>query len=83
MAVQLKLNELIASHKLASNRLVDIEDLSAEELDVLKKFYVKLSELAENDREIHSSHSIDEAERIHSGKKNPKRKSQNMRSTEK
>ena len=49
IAVQLKLNELIACNEKASNRIVDIEDLSAEELDMLKKFYVKLSELAENE----------------------------------
>src|SRR5262245_23416888 len=30
MAVQLKLNELIACHKRASNRLIDIEELTAE-----------------------------------------------------
>lgn len=65
MAVQLKLNELIASHEKASNRLVDIEELSAEELNTLKRFYEKLSDLAEDESEIHSSHSIDEAERIH------------------
>jgi low affinity Fe/Cu permease len=63
MAVQLKLNELIASQEKASNRLVNIEDLSAEELIVLKKFYEKLSDLAEDENELHSSHSIDEAER--------------------
>ncbi len=65
MAVQLKLNELIACNKKASNRLVDVEDLSASELDVLKKFYVKLADLAEDARELHSSHSIDEAEKVH------------------
>src|SRR5688572_2941551 len=32
-ALQLKLNELIASDKAASNRLVDIEDLTPEELE--------------------------------------------------
>jgi low affinity Fe/Cu permease len=68
MALQLKLNELIACHERASNRLVDIEDLSAEELDVLKKFYVKLATLAEETHDIHSSHSIDEAERAHQAK---------------
>ncbi len=40
LAIQLKLNELIASDSAANNRLVDIEDLSAEELAVLKKFYL-------------------------------------------
>ena len=45
-AIQLKLNELIASNEKASNRLIDIEDLTEEEILVLKKFYVKLSEKA-------------------------------------
>lgn len=62
VAIHLKLNELIASHKYASNRLVDIEDLTEEELEVLKKFYVKLSRLAVKENDLHSSHSIDEAE---------------------
>jgi low affinity Fe/Cu permease len=68
LAVQLKLNELIACHERASNRLVDIEDLSAEELDVLKKFYVKLAMLAEETKDLHSSHSIDEAQKVHNAK---------------
>jgi low affinity Fe/Cu permease len=37
-AIQLKLNELIATNNKASNRLVNIEDLSEEELDTLKAF---------------------------------------------
>lgn len=68
VAVQLKLNELIACHKRASNRIIDIEDLSAEELEVLKKFYVKLAELAEKSNDLYSSHSIDEAEKVHRSK---------------
>ena len=68
MAVQLKLNELIACHKRASNRLVDVEALSADELDILRKFYVKLADLAEDSNELHSTHSIDEAERAHKDK---------------
>lgn len=69
MALQLKLNELIACDKLASNRLIDTEDLTSEELEVLKKFYVKLSQLAEKERDLHSSHSIDEAAFIHQSKR--------------
>lgn len=65
IAVQIKLNELIAANKLASNRLIDVEDLSAAELELLKKFYVKLSKLAEKEKDLFSSHSIDEAERVH------------------
>jgi hypothetical protein len=42
-----------------------VEDLTAAELEVLKKFYVKLSKLAEKEKDLFSSHSIDEAERVH------------------
>ena len=61
LAIQLKLNELIAAEKRASNRLIDVEDLSQEELDILKRFYIRLSELAEKEKDLFSSHSIDEA----------------------
>lgn len=63
MAVHLKLNELIASNEHASNRLVDIEDLTEKELEVLKQFYNKISDMAENDDDLYSSHSLDEVER--------------------
>src|SRR5437868_4770491 len=43
LAVHLKLNELIAATRTASNRLISIEDLTEEELEVLKKFYSHLS----------------------------------------
>ncbi len=68
VAIQLKLNELIAASSTASNRLIDIEDLSAEELETLKKFYVRLSELSKKDADIHQTHSIDEAHQIHKEK---------------
>ena len=61
LAIQLKLNELIAASEKASNRLVDIEDLSSDELETLKKFYMKLADLAGKESDIHKSHSIDEA----------------------
>lgn len=61
VAIHLKLNELIAATKGASNRLIDIEDLSEEELQTLKRFYVKLSELAEKENDITKSHSVEEA----------------------
>ena len=68
-AIQLKLNELIASNARASNRLVDIEDISDEELQTLKKFYVKLAELAKKETDIHKTHSIDEARARHTHQK--------------
>src|SRR5436190_598998 len=58
-AIHLKLNELLASHQGASNRMVDIEDLNERELDQLHKFYVQLSELAELEDDITCTHSID------------------------
>ena len=68
MALQLKLNELIASDEEASNRLIDVEDISQEELEMLKKFYVKLARLAKKEGDLFSSHSIDEADEIHKEK---------------
>ncbi|MES2479692.1 MAG: low affinity iron permease family protein [Bacteroidota bacterium] len=68
LAIQLKLNELIASSEKASNRLVDIEDLTEEELDKLKRFYIKLSELAAKEDNTLASHSIDEAHEVHKAK---------------
>lgn len=65
MAMQIKLNELIAATKGASNRVIDIEDLSEQELITLKKFYIKLADLAEKSRDLGATHSIDEAERKH------------------
>ena len=65
MAIQLKLNELIASTKGASNQLIDIEDLKEEELETIKKFYVKLSDLADKEDDVVSTHSYAEAEDNH------------------
>jgi low affinity Fe/Cu permease len=74
-AIQLKLNELIAVNEKASNRMVDIEDLTEEELDKLHKYYEKISALAEKEHDIHTSHSIDAAEKLHEQQK--LRKSEN------
>ena len=62
VALQLKLNELIASDKHANNRLIDIEDLTEKELDVIKQFYVKLAELAKDEKDVHKTHSLNEAQ---------------------
>src|SRR5262245_27771142 len=40
-AVHLKLNEIVAALEGASNRLVDVEDLSEKELETLHKFYAE------------------------------------------
>jgi len=57
-AIQIKLNELIASSEKASNRLVDIEDLTEEELDELHRFYERLSQLS--NKHADELRSIDE-----------------------
>lgn len=74
-AIHLKLNELLASHEGTSNRIVDIENLTEEELDRLHKFYAKISALAEIEDDITRTHSIDAAEenqRRKSGGRKPK-----------
>jgi len=60
-ATALKLNELIAAMEGASNRLIDLEDLSEGELDVIHEHYRKLVEMAKQDTSLTKSHSIDEA----------------------
>ncbi|MEO8769933.1 MAG: low affinity iron permease family protein [Ferruginibacter sp.] len=59
-ALHLKLNELIATNKDTSNRLVASEDLTEEELEIIKKYYKKISEHA-NSESVFTSHSLDEA----------------------
>ncbi len=67
-AIHLKLNELIACEKKASNRLIAVEDLTEDELVVLKKFYSTLAKLSKEEKTLHTSHSLDEAEDNHKSK---------------
>jgi low affinity Fe/Cu permease len=68
MAVQLKLNELVAALEGASNRLIDVEDLSEDELKTLHSFYAKLAAMAKKDAKLTDSHSVEEAEAEHQRK---------------
>lgn len=68
LAIQLKLNELVASNKNSSNSLVDIESMTEEEMIIIQKYYHRLSELAKNEVSIKASHSIDEAHDQHERK---------------
>lgn len=65
LAVQLKLNELVAANEFASNRLIDAEGLTEEELKVIRKYYSLLKQRAEKEESLHQSHSIDEAGKMH------------------
>jgi low affinity Fe/Cu permease len=75
LAVQLKLNELVAAIEGASNRLISVEDLSEAELKVLRIHYERLAELAKKDRHVNESHSIEEAEARHAFKHDRRKKS--------
>jgi low affinity Fe/Cu permease len=68
LAVQLKLNELVAAVQGASNRLIDVEDLTEEELRTLHKHYAKLVAMSRKDGSLTTSHSIEEAQVRHSRK---------------
>jgi low affinity Fe/Cu permease len=74
LTIQIKLNELIASSKLASNRLIDIEDLTEEELETLEKYYAELVKMSKKDKSMNQSHSIEEATELHKTKLQRKRK---------
>jgi low affinity Fe/Cu permease len=67
-AIQMKLNELVAAIDGASNRLIDIEDLSEDELETLHRLYSKLARMAKHDSDIGKSHSIEEAQQRHTRK---------------
>ena len=59
LAIQLKLNELVASHELASNRLVNVENMTEEDLKVIQKYYKNLSDHSKKEGHQQQSYSID------------------------
>ena len=67
-AVALKLNELIAAMEGASNRLIDVESLSEDELDALHEHYRHLVRMARRDASLLKSHTVEEAESRHRSK---------------
>jgi low affinity Fe/Cu permease len=74
LAIQLKLNELVASNEFSSNRLVDIECMTEDEMAVIQKYYKRLSELSKKEESLQTSHSIDEAQNLHTLKTKTKLK---------
>ncbi|MEO8473687.1 MAG: low affinity iron permease family protein [Chryseolinea sp.] len=73
LAIQLKLNELVASHEFASNRLVNVENMTEDELKVIRKYYAQLSDFTKKEESLQQSHSIDEARAAHDFKKEMER----------
>lgn len=64
-AIHLKLNEIVAALEGASNRLIDVEDLTEGEIETLHSHYKRLVAMAKHDLKLTSSHSIEEAEARH------------------
>ena len=61
LAIHLKLNEIVAAVQGASNRLINVEDLTEEEIRVLHQHYRELALLAKREATLTQSHSIEEA----------------------
>ncbi len=74
LAIHLKLNEIVAAIEGASNRLVDVEDLTEDEIAVLHKHYQKLVAMAKTDTKLTETHSIEEAELRHQTKLSKRRR---------
>lgn len=68
LAIHLKLNEIVAALEGASNRLIDVEDLTEDEIKTLHKHYQRLVAMAKEDVQLTTSHSIEEAETRHNVK---------------
>src|SRR5688572_23696236 len=65
LAIHLKLNEIVAALEGASNRLIDVEDLTEEEIHTLHRHYQELVRMAKKDFSLTNSHSIEEAATRH------------------
>ena len=60
VALHLKLNELLAAQRTASNRMIGIETLDEQDLQEVAAFYAKLAERAKTSGPVKEVHSIDE-----------------------
>ena len=65
LAIHLKLNEIVAALEGASNRLIDVEDLTEAEIKTLHAHYQRLVTMSKKDLKLTLSHSIEEAEARH------------------
>src|SRR5437868_13007963 len=58
-AIQLKLNEILAALKGASDRLINVEDFSEEELRELHDYYDQLADKARREGDLCAAHTIE------------------------
>jgi low affinity Fe/Cu permease len=63
-AIELKLNELLAAIRGASNRLIDVEHLSEAELEHLHRNFRKLLAEAERESSPTNPHSVEETRKV-------------------
>jgi len=68
-ALHLKLNEIVAALHGASNRLINVEDLTEMEIRVLHEHYQRLVTMAKRDQDLTESHSVEEADQRHRAKR--------------
>ena len=68
LAIHLKLNEIVAVLEGASNRLIDVEDLTEDEIRILHEHFQRLARMSKEDLAIGQSHSIEEATTRHQKK---------------
>jgi low affinity Fe/Cu permease len=68
LAIHLKLNEVLAAIEGASNRLINVEDLSEDEVKALHQHYCELVKLAKKDEKLTESHSVEDARADHARK---------------
>jgi low affinity Fe/Cu permease len=77
LAIHIKLNELVAAVEGASNRLIDVEDLTEDEIKVLHEHFKRLAAMSKEDQSLTQSHSVEEAttrhQRKHKTHRHPKK----------
>src|SRR5687768_1190014 len=68
VAIHLKLNEIVAALEGASNRLINVEDLTEDEVRMLHRHYGRLAQLSRESGALTDSHSIEQAGTRHASK---------------
>ncbi|OWP62358.1 hypothetical protein CDA63_14845 [Hymenobacter amundsenii] len=69
LVLHLKLNELLAAQQGASNRLINAQDFTEEEIDMLHNYFCLLAAKAKQDHNLGRTHSVEEAEENHQRKR--------------
>ncbi len=69
LVLHLKLNELLAAQPGASNRLINAQDFTEEEIDMLHNYFCLLAAKAKQDHNLGRTHSVEEAEENHQRKR--------------